>query len=121
MATDGDALTCDMAQYYGILDWRSLPPPLAATLAQGLPPEARCMRNLPGAAGSREEMLLAAVADRVGHLIWMLSEDGRSGKNHPPSLLEAISGGGREEAGGYDSGADFEAAWAAITGGGYNA
>lgn len=117
MATDGDALTCDMAQYYGILNWRSLPPPLAATLAQGLPPEARSMRKLPGGAGSREELLLAAVADRVGHLIWMLSEDGRSGKNHPPSLLEVISGAGQEETGGFDSGEEFEAAWRAATGG----
>lgn len=68
-----------------------------------------------------QTLLLAAVADRVGHLIWMLSEDGGTGNNHPPSLLEALTGAETPDPEGYDSGADFRAAWAAFTGGGYNA
>ena len=43
-----DKLICDFAQYYHVLDWRSLPVRLAATLAAGLPPDSRCMMHLAG-------------------------------------------------------------------------
>ncbi len=106
-----------MAETYGVLDWRGLPLLTAATLAQGLPASSRVARARAGQGNQDEKtLLMAVIADRLGHLIWMLSEDGASGKNHPPSLLEALSGAEKEEAG-FDTGEDFMAAWTAITGG----
>lgn len=107
-----------MAETYGVYDWRALPLVTAATLAQGLPAFSRTVRALCGSSGpDTETRLLAIIADRLGHLAWMFSEDGASGQNHPPSLLAAITGAEPVEGNGYESGEDFRAAWAAITGG----
>lgn len=108
-----------MAETYGVFDWRGLPIVTAATLAQGLPASSRTVRALSGTTcADPETLLLAVIADRLGHLAWMFSEDGASGQNHPPSILAAMTGAEQEEdGGGYDSGEDFLAAWAAITGG----
>lgn len=116
-----DELVCDMAETYGIYNWRALPLATAATLAQGLPPTSRTARKITGAKCTDvREILLAVVADRIGHLIWMISDDGRSGANHPPSLLEKLTGSEEIQVG-YESAEDFDAAWAAITGGEENA
>lgn len=107
-----------MAETYGIYDWRALPLITAATLAQGLPAHSRVMRAVSGSQlPNAETTLLAIIADRIGHLIWMFSDDGSKGKNHPPSLLAALSGQKESEAEGYDTAEDFMAAWAAIAGG----
>lgn len=107
-----------MAETYGVYDWRALPLITAATLAQGLPTSSRVMRRLSGTGRGMEELLLAIIADRLGHLAWMFSEDGARGQEHPPSILAAITGREERETGqGFDTGEDFQAAWAAITGG----
>ena len=41
LAADEDAVICDFAEVYHVLDLRALAPPLAATLAAGLPPDSR--------------------------------------------------------------------------------
>ena len=51
----------------------------------------------------------------------MLSEDGANGRNHPASILAALTDTEEQEADGYDSGDEFMAAWAAVTGGDANA
>lgn len=105
-----------MAETYGVLDWRALPIVTAATLAQGLPPSSRVSRQITGkAAASNTEMLLAVIADRLGHFAWMFTEDGQNGINHPPSIFSALTGLEAQE--GFASGDDFAAAWSAITGG----
>ena len=111
-----------MAETYGVFDWRGLPIVTAATLVQGLPASSRTVRALSGVPGTDlEMMLLAVIADRLGHLAWMFSEDGASGQNHPPSIYAAMTGAEPEDGGGgYDSGADFLEAWADITGGEHN-
>jgi len=106
-----------MAEIYGVMDWRTLPLATAATLAQGLPPSSRVARKLSGLpAASNTELLLAIIADRVGHFAWMFSKDGEDRINHPPSILAALTGTDRAPDG-FESGEDFVAAWAAITGG----
>lgn len=107
-----------MAETYGVLDWRALPLVTAATLAQGLPASSRVVRAVGGLGGRDvKELLLAVVADGVRHIAWMLSEDGAKGQNHPGSILAALTGEKAADPAGYDSGEDFFAAWAAITGG----
>ncbi len=114
---DEDALLCDFAQYYHVYDLRTLPVTTAASLAQGLPEESRIVRRMSGARAGLDSLLLAAVADRLAHLIWMLSEDGRLGQNRPQSVLEVLVGRPEQETDGYADAEDFTAAWASITGG----
>lgn len=117
LALDRDAVICDLAETYGVLDFRALPVTLAATLAQGLPDKSRTKRKISGAGTDTETALLAIIADRLGHLAWMISEDGSKGKNHPKSILSTLLGGDEEpEAEGYDSGEKFLAAWNAAGG-----
>lgn len=116
LALDRDAVICDFAETYGVLDFRALPVTLAATLAQGLPEKSRIKRKISGAGTDTETALLAIIADRLGHLAWMISEDGSEGKNHPKSILTTLMGGDEPEAEGYDSGEEFLAAWNAAGG-----
>lgn len=112
-----------MAETYGVYDWRALPLVTAATLAQGLPASSRVARKVSGNIPDKETLLLAIIADRLGHLCWMISEDGTHGENHPPSLLAVITGRAEdgEAQSGFDSGEAFFAAWKEITGGDDNA
>lgn len=113
-----DELCCDLAETYGVYDWRALPINTAATLAQGLSPYSRVARAIAGGGPADEKtLLLAVIADRLGHLAWMFSEDGSRGENHPPSLVLAMTGEQKPQNAGYDDGTDFTAAWAALTGG----
>ena len=110
-------MVCDFAEYYGVLDYRSLPPAMAATLAQGLPITSRIKRKISGTGDvDTQTALLAIIADRLGHIAWMFSEDGSKGKNRPPSILSILTGDGEKEPDGYDSGEEFFAAWNAVGG-----
>lgn len=111
-----DELTCDMAETYGIMDWHELPLVTAATLAQGLSSSSRTAKKLTGSRADERTLLLAIIADRLGHLAWMFSEDGKNGKNHPESIFELLAGPDKSVGEGFGSVEDFEAAWAAITG-----
>lgn len=63
LRTDRDALICDLAETYGIFDYRALPVPLLATLASGLREDSRIKMRLSGQTVTRTEMLLAAAVD----------------------------------------------------------
>lgn len=97
IAKDEDALMADFIEYYHG-DWRAFPIKQSAALAFHLPPESRIKRILAGRTWSMDTILLAAIADRIGHLIWMLSEDGAKGRNRPESLVEMLSGDKKTEA-----------------------
>lgn len=109
-----------MAETYHILDIRSLPVRLLATLAAGLREGSRCSMALSETDVPSATLLSAAAVDRLGLLVWMLSEDGQSGKNRPASLVQALTGKGEDtqsDEGQYmtfDTAEEFDAAWAAI-------
>ena len=46
LSVDRDAVICDMAQTYGVLEMNKLPARLAATLAAGMPADSRIMLRL---------------------------------------------------------------------------
>ena len=120
LATDADALTCDMAETYGVLDWHTLPLPLAAVLAAGLRGTSRIRMKMSGARATPETMLLAAVTDRLGLLVWQNTEEARHGRGCPPSvfnLLMGIESGQSGPVAGYATPEDYEAARARILGG----
>ena len=105
-----------MAETYGIYDWRQLPLVTAATLAQGLPATSRVFRKLTGEKNADDQtVLLAIIADRIGHIAWMIADAGQNKIAHPPSIFQLLTGTEEPETG-YNSAEDFKAAWAAITG-----
>ena len=120
LAADRDALVCDLAETYGVFDYRALPVSLLATLAAGLREDSRIKMRLSGSKVPRRDILLAAAVDRLSLLVWGMTEDAPQGRNRPDSLLDALMGVEQEKENGdvmsFDSDDDFEAAWTSITG-----
>lgn len=112
MAADKDALICDLAETYHVLDYRALPVKTLAALACGLGPESRSKRRLSGAEVDVNTLLLAIIADRLGLLFWAKTEDGVNGWNRPQSIAAKLLGQTPEgPVESYASGEDFNAAW----------
>lgn len=121
MVTDRDALVCDLAETYGILDMEGVPVGTLATLAAGLRADSRIKMKLSGQKVPQRDLMLAAAVDRLAMLVWLNSEDGRKGINRPGSLVKAMTGEADKpsEVRGFDSPVDFELEWAKITGVGH--
>lgn len=115
---DEDALICDFAETYGIYDYRKLPLRMAAIFASGLRDNSRIKIKMSGMNASPELILNAAIADRVGLLAWMQSEDGMKNRNRPESILGAILHQPREESSveTFESGQAFQDEWDKLTG-----
>ena len=120
IATDRDALVCDMAETYGVFDIQALPVSTLAVLAVGLRDNSRIKMRLSGAKVPQTDFLLAAAVDRLSMLLWAKTEDGRRNVNRPLSLVQILSGERRSEKSdgpvAFDSPVEFEAEWARITG-----
>ena len=91
-ARDEDALICDFAETYRILDYQAIPCRTAATLAAGLPGGSRIRRSLSNLRVTPEVFLLAACADALNLLVWFQSKDGKKNINRPKSIRAALSG-----------------------------
>lgn len=101
-----------------MLDWRSLPVRLTATLATGLPPDSRCMMHLAGQKLPEKTLMDAAAVDALHRIEWRLI--GCPGSRPPDSILAALTDpdtGGTGNVQSFDSPEDFEAALAAMKGG----
>ena len=92
IAIDEDALRCDLAEIYHIYDYKSLPALLVATFSVGLRDDSRIKMKMCGAKAPLNTLILALLTDRIGNMIWSLTEDGRNGVNQPTQLLEIICG-----------------------------
>lgn len=114
LRTGGDALLCDLAETYGVLEPRSLGAAHLAALACGLPEDARVYRQAAGGARVKTDTLLRAhIADLLGVLVWHLCCPPDTPR--PESLLAQLLGektGGED--GGFDTAEEFEAARRAI-------
>ena len=97
MAVDRDALVCDLAETYGILDHKALPVPLLATLASGLRDNSRIKMKMSGQQISVDTMLLAALVDHMAMSVWMRSENAQKGRDKPQSVLALLTGQEQEE------------------------
>ncbi|MEA4965383.1 MAG: DUF5361 domain-containing protein [Oscillospiraceae bacterium] len=114
VAADEDALICDLAEVYHIADYRALPIQYVATLACGLSPDSRIKMAVSGARARTDTILLAALVDRMSTLVWMNSKDGQKGQNRPAMILSDLYGKHQQEITTFASGADFDAARAAL-------
>ena len=92
ISTDKNALICDLAETYRVYDYRSLPAQMVATFSVGLRDDSRIKMKMSGAKATQEILILSMIADRLGMLAWMLSEDGQKGRNKPPQLIEMLYG-----------------------------
>lgn len=90
LTTSETALICDLAQTYGVRDYRSLPLSTLAALAAGLGEDARVRQQLSGSKASMSTMLLAVIADRLAAIDWHLIGGGEDTK--PSSILDIILG-----------------------------
>lgn len=109
IATDETALICDLAETYGIHDYRQLPLETVAAFSVGLNDDSRSKMRLSGQRIPIDRMLQAGVLDRLSILIWQQTKDGQKGKNQPKSLMELLLNGPKErEEVAFSSGEDFE-------------
>ena len=62
-------LICDLAETYGIYDYRQLPPMTVAALSVGLRDDSRIKMKMTDSRLTIEQMLMAIIADRLGSLM----------------------------------------------------
>lgn len=110
IAADEDALICDLAQDYGVFDYKGLSVKLLATLACGLRENSRIKMALSNVNVSQSTMLMAAAVDKLSFLAWAQTADGQKGRNRPKSVLQLFLG--KTEIDSplmiFDTGEDFE-------------
>lgn len=109
-AYDRDALVCDFAETYHVLDMWALPVPLLATLASGLREDSRVMTKMGGISYIPAYLSAAKAADELAMLMYSFTEDAQKGRNRP-DLFSDIMVKKEESKEGYDSGEDFLSAW----------
>ena len=96
LAVDRTALICDLAETYGILDYKVLPVETLAALSVGLRENSRIKMKLSGAKAQPDFLLLAAAVDRLSLLVWSKTKDAEKGRKRPKSLVEVLNGKKKE-------------------------
>ncbi|WP_262315216.1 DUF5361 domain-containing protein [Lacticaseibacillus parakribbianus] len=90
--TDEDALVCDLAETYHILDYKRLPLTTVAVFASGLRDDSRIMMRMSEQSVTTDTLLMAQITDAVSLLLWSKTEDGQAGNNRPNSIVSALLG-----------------------------
>lgn len=112
IATDETALICDLAETYGIFDYKQLPADTVAAFSVGLRQDSRIKMSMSGQKLPFDTILLAGLVDRLSILIWQNTKDGQKGSNKPTSLVETLTTEPKErEEVAFESGEDFEKTW----------
>ena len=87
---DEDALICDLAETYHILNYKELSPQLVATLSCGLSNDSRIKRKIANRRLTMEETLSAVIVDRLSQILWTKTKDAQHNRNRPKSILDAL-------------------------------
>ncbi len=116
MATDKTALICDLAETYGVLNYKELPVETLAALSAGLRENSRIKMKMAGIKVRDDIMLLAAAVDRLTFLAWTKTKDSEKGLNKPKSIVDIIIKGTArsEDIMAFDTAEEFEAERARI-------
>ncbi|MBS4750967.1 hypothetical protein KG091_07735 [Carnobacteriaceae bacterium zg-ZUI78] len=91
IATDEDALMCDLAETYTIYDYKQLPLQLVAVFAMGLRENSRIKMLMNHQKVETDTLFLAGIFDKVSLLFWAQTKDGQKGTNVPVSLVELLT------------------------------
>lgn len=119
LAFDKDAVICDFAETYHVLDVWALPVPLMAALASGLREDSRIRMKMAGYRSLPTQMVLARLSDEVTLFRYGFTKDAQDGKNHPVLCTDyMVPYKEKKKTKGFNSGEDFLAAWVNITKGG---
>ena len=111
---DEDALICDLAETYHIMDYRSLPVRLVATLSAGLRDDSRIKLKAADTSVDLETIILAAIAD---NLTMLRAGMDRKNRGKPFLFTEAINGERKKQkVRGFRTVEEFEAALKRIRG-----
>ena len=114
MRLDEDALICDLAETYQVLDYRSLPVRLVATLSAGLRDNARIKLKAADSPVSLDTIILAAIAD---NLTMLRAGMDKKNKGKPFLFSEALRGEKKKQkVRGFRTAEEFEAALKRIRG-----
>ena len=97
LRTDETALICDLAETYGVMDWKALPLRTVAALSSGLRDDSRIKMKLSGRNVPSDIALLAAAVDRLSLLVWAKTKDAEHNRNKPESILAKMLESGKEE------------------------
>lgn len=112
-----DDLICDLAETYGIFNYKSLPVQMVATFSYGLSENSRIKRKLRGNEESQEQYeqrILIAIFDRINWLVWSRTEDAMNNVNRPESLYDKIYNPHKDDdkkVVSFRSGEDFRKEW----------
>lgn len=118
IATDENALICDLAEIYRIYDYKSLPASRIATFSVGLRDNSRIKLKMNNTKHPLDTLLLAAIADRLSLLVWTKTTDGAQGVNRPSSIMAKLLGEVEEKnVISFETPDAFDAEWRRITGG----
>lgn len=96
IATDETALICDLAETYGVYDYRQLPLETVAAFSVGLKDDSRSKLSLSGQKHATNTLLLAGIWDRLSILVWQKTKDGQNGINQPKSLVDSLTSDDKE-------------------------
>lgn len=118
ISVDKTALICDLAETYGILNYKALPVETLAALSVGLRENSRIKMKLSGARVQPDFLLLAAAVDRLSILVWSKTKDAEKGRNKPKSLVSILSENRKEsDIMAFDTAEEWEEEKARIIGG----
>lgn len=115
LATDEDAVVCDLAETYGIFDYHSLPSTYIATLTVGLRDDARIKLKMSQTAYPLKTMLLASAVDRLSLLVWAKTKDAEKNRNRPKSVLEELMKKPESDIISFEDPKAFDDAWKELT------
>jgi len=120
LTTDEDAVICDLAETYGIYNYRDLPLSTVAVLVCGLGDDSRIVMKMANTRVKTDTLLLAMAVDALRVLAWQNTADGQKGTNIPESIAAKLMGAedntNETNYETYASGEEFKAAWKAIVG-----
>lgn len=119
IATDKDALMCDLAETYGIFNYKELPASRVALFACGLRDDSRIKQRMRQDTYPLNTMLLAAIADRLSLLLWTKTKAAQKGRGKPALLIERMIKS-KSDIVAFSSSASFEQTRAKILKGGYH-
>lgn len=89
IATDRDALMCDLWETYQVTDFEALPVKTLAALSFGLRDDSRIKRAMTGQPVEMTQLLLAGIFDCLAGIRWMLAGNP---DNAPRSMTGALLG-----------------------------
>lgn len=117
LSEDETALVCDLAETYGIFDYRKYPPTTIAMLAAGLRDNARIKLKMNNMAYPLETMLMASAVDKLSLLLWAKTKDGANGRNRPKMLADMLLEKPNQDIVSFESSEAFEETWKRLAGG----